>query len=749
MTMTKASTLPDFDPDFASPAEWAAMYRACGLQVVPARMPRAGGQWKVPALMKWADLQENLIPDFTFERWYGDQGEYISRQNVGILTGRCSRNTFVIDLDDQKGPEAQAWWHGLLEIHNNGLDIETVEQRTGGGGRQKLFRAPADWVAPTNKTVINVDVRGQGGFAMMPSSLHESGRRYEWLPGREPWGIDIAPAPEWLLEAIDTLIVRHGSRPRTEKTASPGTEKNAFGTRIIEGRETYMRDMIWRVVLELYRQNPIPLPAAERAAAMEAAWAVYERCVGTRLPHERDDDGRDLTNAELLERENRGHSLFANKWRREMKNWGNDRMAAKAKEAPPKPDEPRASEPPAEPPAGAPKPSPVPLRSAFPIKETDIPPRDWVIPGLLLKKHLSVLVAPPGSGKSLLTLQLAIAVAVGLEWGGWKPRKPEKVLVVNAEDDIDEMRRRLFAAAKEMGVDHADLTDRVFLVEAPESIVIARMDARTKSVVRTPLVEELIQTIKDNGIGVVIADPFAETFEGDENSNSEVKWAGILWREVSRRTGCALMLVHHTRKYAGGMAGDADASRGGGALIGTARILSTLFNMTEEEATAFGVPAEERTSYVRFDDAKANQSKMGVVKWFEKKTVALKNGTGFIEGDDVGVLVPWKPPGLLDGVSVHTIGLVLDTIERGTLDEDGKPTGQKFGPTTSSKDRWVGTVVTRMLACDEDRAKDIVRAWLKSGLLEAVEYDDPVQRKTRTGVRVIVSLRPDREAQHV
>src|SRR5262249_3925734 len=153
------------------------------------------------------------------------------------------------------------------------------------------------------------------------------------------------------------------------------------------------------------------------------------------------------------------------------------------------------------------------------------------------------------------TLQLAIAAALGMNWGGWTFRKAVKVLIINAEDDIDEMRRRLVAAARVMGVAQEQLEGRIFLAENPESIVIAKTDFRTKTVTRTPLLEQMIKTINDNDIGVTFVDPFAETFEGDENSNSEVKWAGILWREVARRTNSAMMLVHHTRKYAHDMAG--------------------------------------------------------------------------------------------------------------------------------------------------------------------------------------------------
>ena len=49
----------DFDPDFASPSEWAAMYRACGLQVIPCYAPSEvskGAAWKRPKLSEWAEF---------------------------------------------------------------------------------------------------------------------------------------------------------------------------------------------------------------------------------------------------------------------------------------------------------------------------------------------------------------------------------------------------------------------------------------------------------------------------------------------------------------------------------------------------------------------------------------------------------------------------------------------------------------------------------------------------------------------
>jgi len=764
--------LPDFDADFAGPAQWAALYRACGLQVIPGWLPgegRVNGSWKRPYLSQWQPLQEALVPQTQFERWYGPAGEHAGRPNMGLITGRCSGNVFVIDLDTHKNPAAAAWWNAVLEVENSGIDLETVEQRTGGGGVQKLFRAPVGFVVPTAKTSIGVDIRGQGGFAVLPPSRHDSGQSYAWLPGRSPWEIAIELAPDWLLEAVTDLAEAHGGDlSRTSKSAiltpkSPIPEGiygesgeqvlNEFGT-VIDGREHLMRDAVWHAVLELYRTSPIMPPESVWREECARAYVAYEIKVISRLAGAEKTEG--------LEKEGRGTTEFFRKWRRLMRLWGSPKMVAEAAKPAPvtEPAGPRASEPPPNPegvafsdPAKEFQMQPPPgvrLVSAFPIDKRALPVRDWLVPGLLLRRHLSVLVAPPAAGKSLMTLHLAIILGVGMAWGGWVPRRAEKILIINSEDDVEEMQRRLVAAVEDMKVDQQQLIDRVLLADAPESIVIARTDTRTKTVVRLPLIEDLIKTIREAKVSVVIVDPFAETFEGDENSNSELKWAAMLWREVARRTGTAVLIVHHTKKYAGDMAGVADASRGGGALIGTARVLSTLFTMTEDEAAALNIEPDDRTDYVRFDDAKANYSKLERARWFVKKTVSLENGDGLVPPDNVGVFVPWTPPGALEGISIHAIGIALDIIARGVTDEDGKPTGQYYAAraTSTDKHRWAGKVLISALGCTEQAAKNLLKDWLKNSVLEVFEYDDPIQRKPRKGVKVITKNRPDAALQY-
>ena len=391
---------------------------------------------------------------------------------------------------------------------------------------------------------------------------------------------------------------------------------------------------------------------------------------------------------------------------------------------------------------------PVPLLFPFPIKGEDIPRRKWIVPGLLLRRNVTILVAPPGSGKSLLTLQMALMMGTGKSWGGWRPRAQVKTLVINAEDDNDEMCRRLYAAGQEMGLKPEELSERVAVAEAPGDIIVAKADSRTKTVVKQPMVKRLVKTVIENGFDVLVVDPFAETFEGDENSNSELKWAAVLWRDIARQTNAAVMLVHHTRKF-NAEAGDMDSARGGGALVGVARVVSTLFAMTAEEAAVFNIAKDDRHLYLRFDDAKANLSLVTfAAKWFEKKTITLPNASDDEPADEVGVLVPWVPKSVFACTDIATLNRILDIIAAGVLDDDGKPSGDLFTATRHGKvnKRWAGNAVQELVesAKLEPRvAQQFIDEWLIYKVLSEVETTTTSSKGAmRKGLVVNDQMRP-------
>jgi hypothetical protein len=495
--MGTAST-EDFDPDFASPAEWAAMYRACGLQVIPCYAPSEvakGASWKRPKLSEWTEFQNSLVPDVVFARWYGVAGEHSARDNMGMLTGRASGNVFVIDLDDQKGPAAGEWWRGVLAVHNNGIEPETWRQQTGGGGRQILFRATPDWHVPTNRTPIGVDIRGQGGFAVLPSSMHESGRRYEWTAGCAPYEIEVATAPEWLLAAVEALVAQHGGDQgggRRERTASPSGDYDAFGNRI-DGREEEMRDVVWRAVLEWYRECPIKPAEIEWKARAEAAYLIYERRVKSRL------EGADKT--ALLEREGREPAAFWEKWRREMAKWGSPKIAEEAAKPNPNSDQSPLEERKVDPKTGEPLPL---LLSAGQFVAGFSPPA-YLVDGVLQRGYLYSLTARTGHGKTAVSLYVAQSIARGVPMHS-REVKAGTVLLLAGENP-DDIRARFLVLADAYGFKAEDLKMR-FVAGVID--IAARM----------PDIKAEADKISD--LVLVIVDTAAAYFPGDEsNSNSQ------------------------------------------------------------------------------------------------------------------------------------------------------------------------------------------------------------------------------------
>lgn len=127
--------------------------------------------------------------------------------NVGMATGPIS-GCWVLDVDPHTSEDG-AKWLADREAEFGALP-PTPESRTLKGGRHLLFRWNEAYpVGNRVGFVKGLDARGDGGYIVAPpSAVHERKHgvewrgKYEWVAGHKLSELEIAEAPQWLLDAV-------------------------------------------------------------------------------------------------------------------------------------------------------------------------------------------------------------------------------------------------------------------------------------------------------------------------------------------------------------------------------------------------------------------------------------------------------------------------------------------------------------------------------------------------------------------
>ena len=122
------------------------------------------------------------------------------RANIGMATGSGS-GVWVLDIDTPKGGQES------LDTNLEEITGSSIESETGGGGRHLFFRLPGRSQGQVKSTTnLNkwpgIDVRGEGGYVILPPSNHESGGDYIWEESSKPIENQLENAPEVLLRAV-------------------------------------------------------------------------------------------------------------------------------------------------------------------------------------------------------------------------------------------------------------------------------------------------------------------------------------------------------------------------------------------------------------------------------------------------------------------------------------------------------------------------------------------------------------------
>jgi hypothetical protein len=361
--------------------------------------------------------------------------------------------------------------------------------------------------------------------------------------------------------------------------------------------------------------------------------------------------------------------------------------------------------------------SPTPFEWRDPLT---IPPRPWVYGRHMIRKQVSVTVAPGGVGKSSLTLVEALALVTGRQLlGEWVSETPVRAWVYNLEDPRDEMDRRVIGAMIHHAVHPDDIGGRLFLDTGRERALCTAVEVKGEVTIVRPEMAALEAAIKERGIDVLIVDPFISSHRVSENSSGAVDLVAKEWAALADRCNCAIELVHHTRKTGGAEATTEDG-RGSTALIGAARSARVLNKMSDEMREQAGIQKDPATVF-GIDRDKANLAPAGAREWVRMASVDLG------QGDHVGVAERWQWSDAFDGMSSKDLLAVQNEVERRCL------AGRPPRLSDQSGGDWVGHIVAEMLSFDAEddkrRIKKIVADWIKSGALVKGEAVDETRRK--------------------
>lgn len=243
------------------------------------------------------------------------------------------------------------------------------------------------------------------------------------------------------------------------------------------------------------------------------------------------------------------------------------------------------------------------------------------------------LIAPGGTGKSFLAMELATAVAcLRADIADFHPPKAGQVAYVNAEDGYFPLAKRMAFIGQRIAPE--------LRMEIANNLCVVRARGRLIDLGKRPLSVDLdtkFRALDEDGIldesdvealarcfqdyRLIIFDTLNRFHMLDENSNSQMSQLVSMLEYLAESTGAAVLFLHHANKASirDGSTDSQAAGRGASVLTDNVRWASFLASMTTAEAKELGVAPANRGRYVRFGVSKVNHGFRPEDRWFERK----------------------------------------------------------------------------------------------------------------------------------
>lgn len=430
-------------------------------------------------LIRWRGYQKSLPSEDDVRGWWARWPD----ANIGFATGELS-GILVLDTD---GTEAQT---KCLQL--GGLD-ETPTLWTGKiGGAHFHLEYPGGDVRNFAGKMPGTDLRGQGGYALLPPSLHASGNRYRWV--EQTRGIPASRVPAWL-----TALIESDANEGGDSVFGDDFNVDDVLQGVPEGKRD---DTLYRYACRLRRDDVLQTEAEEKLRlAARACQPPFDEAIAV----------------------------------------GKVRRAYKEFQPTGSPNVDFDEE--FWPPSAATSTSPDPASFVFsrPISELlDTPDEepDWMVEQLFTVASNGWIGAEPKVGKSWAGLELSYSLSTGDPFlGRFAIPERRKVLYIQEEDSKRRVRRRL-----------GQIIRGNPMRSRPEDAYF-RYAIREGFRIDNPVwIEILRRDILGFGPDVILLDVFNRLHGKNENDQQEMTEILRILTDFTNEYGCAFIVVHHDRK---------------------------------------------------------------------------------------------------------------------------------------------------------------------------------------------------------
>lgn len=374
--------------EIVSGLETARFYVSRGLYPVPAPWGEKGSHTR-----GWQKLR--LTAD-SLENYFNG-----GRQNVGVILGE-PRGLVDIDLD---APEARWAWMEL------GLETGFVFGRRSNPSSHFFYYTdpparthPFDDPLPGDRKKRLIELRGLGGYQLAPPSLHPSGELYEFVHSGAPAQIDAGMLDAAVRNsAAAILIARHsqeGARHEMFLALAGALARGGWHEEAAENLLCAIYRVLWR----------------ESAKLDDARKEI-------RSTFEKQAEGKDFTGLSTL-RNHFDPKVFA-----ALTQW----LGVHFDAAPTLSADGAGA-------AAAPAPAPAPkselrleMHLLEELRSKTLPKPRQIIEDCVVQPSLILVSAPPRNGKTTAAIQMAMAVAAGIDFLGHSTYQAP-VLYVGADD---------------------------------------------------------------------------------------------------------------------------------------------------------------------------------------------------------------------------------------------------------------------------------------------------------------------------